>query len=410
MQGGARGCTDIDSASAIRYARRMTYKHTIFACYVGYITQAIANMFAPLLFLTFHTSFGIPMSHIGLLVTINFGTQIIVDFLSAKFVDRIGYKGAAILAHCFSAAGLILMGFLPFVIAPYAGLAVAVVLYAVGGGLCEVVISPIVEACPGDEKEAAMSLLHSFYCWGCVGVILVSTLAFHFFGIQNWRWVSVAWAIVPLANIFFFAAVPVNTLVAEDERIGVRALFAQPVFWLLVVLMICSGASEQAMSQWASAFAEAALGITKTAGDLAGPLFFSFLMGSARVFHSKVGAKHDLKTYLMLCGVLCAASYVLAVFAPHPVLSLVGCALCGLSVGAMWPGTFSLSVKACPAGGTALFAFLALAGDIGCAGGPTLVGFVSSAHGDSLKTGLLAGIVFPLLLVAGLFVLKKNKI
>ena len=380
---------------------KSAYRYTVYACYLGYVTQAIANMFAPLLFLTLHTTFGISMSRIGLLVTVNFGTQILVDFLSAHFVDKIGYKGAAMLAHVFAAAGLVLMGILPLVLPPYAGICIAVVCYAIGGGLTEVVISPIVEACPGDEKEAAMSLLHSFYCWGCVAVILLSTLAFAVFGIQNWRW-------VPLCNIVFFALVPVNTLVAEDERTPTAALFSQPVFWVLILLMICSGASEQSMSQWASAFAESALGISKTAGDLAGPCAFAVLMGISRVFHARVGARYDLTRYLGLCGALCIASYLLAIFSPQPLLSLAGCALCGLSVGAMWPGTFSLSVKACPAGGTALFAFLALAGDIGCAAGPTLVGFVSAAAGDSLKTGLLAGIAFPVLLLFGLWTLRRN--
>ena len=386
-----------------------SFKHTVIACYIAYITQAIVNIFAPLLFVTFNTSFDIPLSKISLLITINFCIQILVDLASTKLVDKIGYRTSAILAHVFSGVGLILLGNLPYMMDPFCGIVISVVLYAVGGGLAEVIISPIVEACPGDEKEAAMSLLHSFYCWGCVLVVLVSTIAFKIFGIQNWRYISMFWAIIPLANIVNFAIVPINTLVSDDEKMSFKTLFTTPIFYILIIMMLAAGASELSMSQWVSAFAEAGLKVDKTTGDLLGSCLFAVLMGSSRIIHAKVAGKVDINKYLTACAILCIFSYLIAVFSPLPLLSLAGCALCGLSVGAMWPGTFSIASKACPKGGTALFAFLALAGDLGCSAGPTITGFVSSHFGDDLHKGLLVAIIFPILLIVGIFILRKQK-
>lgn len=387
---------------------RSNYRHTIAASYIGYITQAIVNNFAPLLFLTFRSAYGIPLGKIGLLVTINFGTQLLVDFLSAKYIDKIGYRISIIAAHLFAAAGMIGLGIFPGLFKnPYTGICVAVILYAIGGGLIEVLISPIVEACPTDEKSAAMSLLHSFYCWGSVLVVLVSTGLFTLFGIDSWKMIGCLWAIVPFLNAFYFTQVPIANLTEAGESMSIGALFRSRIFWLLALLMVCSGASEQSMSQWASAFAESALHVSKTVGDLAGPCFFSILMGSARVFHAKLAQRLDLSKYMGFCAILCIVSYLLAAFSPAALLSLLGCGICGFSVGVMWPGTFSLASGKCPKGGTAMFALLALAGDTGCSLGPTVVGFVSGALNDNLKAGLLAAILFPLLLLAGLFLCKK---
>ncbi|MBQ8638308.1 MAG: MFS transporter [Lachnospiraceae bacterium] len=383
---------------------RSSFKHTIAASYIGYITQAIVNNFAPLLFLTFHNSYGISLEKIGLLVTVNFGVQLLVDLISAKYIDRIGYRRAIVAAHIFAAAGLIGLSFLPDLFSdPYPGLCMAIVLYAIGGGLIEVLISPIVEACPTDGKSAAMSLLHSFYCWGSVLVVLISTLLFAVFGTGSWKVISCFWAIVPLFNAFYFTQVPINSLSEGHETMGLRKLLTAPMFWVLALLMVCSGASELAMSQWASAFAESGLNVSKTVGDIAGPCFFAVLMGSSRVFHAKFTDRLNLSRYMGFCAILCIASYLLASLSPIPVLSLLGCGICGFSVGVMWPGTFSLASEKCPAGGTAMFALLALAGDTGCSLGPTIVGFVSGALNDNLKAGLLCAIVFPLLMLVGLW-------
>ncbi len=385
------------------------YQKTIYACFVGYVVQAIINNFVPLLFLTFESTYQIPLSRITILITFNFGIQLLVDLLSAGFVDRIGYRVSIMLAHIFSAAGLLGLAVLPEILpSAYAGLLISVTIYALGGGLLEVLVSPIVESCPTDNKEKAMSLLHSFYCWGHVGVVLLSTLFFRIFGIENWKLLTVIWMIVPVANAFVFAKTPMAPLVEEGEKgMTMADLFRSKVFWVLMLMMTCAGASEQAVSQWASTFAERGLGVTKTVGDLAGPMAFAILMGSARAFYGKFGDRIDLDRFMVGSGILCVLSYLCISLSPSPVLSLVGCAVCGLSVGIMWPGSFSKASALLRNGGTAMFALLALAGDLGCSGGPTLVGTISSMASDDLKKGILAAVIFPVLLVAGVVLSRR---
>ena len=385
------------------------YTNTIYASYVGYITQAIVNNFVPLLFLTFQSKYGISLEMLGLLVTINFGVQLFVDFIAAKVIDKIGYRIAIVAAHLFSGAGLIGLAVFPELLPPYAGIVLAIVFYAIGGGILEVLVSPIVEACPTTKKEAAMSLLHSFYCWGHVFVVLASTLFFTVAGIENWKWMAVIWAVVPFANAVYFSLVPLAPPVEEGKGMTITELFKNKTFWILFLLMICSGASEQGMSQWASAFAESGLKVSKTVGDLAGPCLFAVLMGTSRALYAKLSDKISLKAAMVGSGCLCVVCYLLAAFAPHPVLGLIGCAVCGFSVGIMWPGTFSLASGSLPAGGTAMFAFLALAGDLGCGSGPTIVGAVAERFGDDLKIGVLSAIVFPILLVIVNLLLKKKR-
>lgn len=391
---------------------RQNYRHTLNACYIGYITQAIINNFAPLLFLTFQRSFGISLAKISLLVTINFGVQLFVDFLAAHFVDRIGYRVCMVGAHLLAAAGLIGMAFLPGLMSDsYPALMVSIVLYAIGGGLLEVLVSPIVEACPTEKKEAAMSLLHSFYCWGHMGVVILSTAFFFMIGIDKWQILAVIWAVVPLANALYFMAVPIRRLAEEEEgdRASIRALSGKTVFWVLMMLMICAGASEQAVSQWASAFAESALHVSKSIGDLAGPCAFACFMGISRVVSAKFSETFSLEKIMLGSAGLCVVSYLMISLSPWPVLSLAGCALCGFAVGALWPSTFSLAMKKIPGGGTAMFALFALAGDIGCAGGPLLVGRISGVFGDDLRTGILAALVFPVLLILGVLASGRTR-
>ncbi len=387
------------------------YDKTITACFVGYIVQAVVNNFAPLLFLFFQRSYHIPLSQITLLVTFNFGVQLLVDLLSVGFVDKIGYRASMILAHVLSAAGLILLTVLPEILpAPFVGILIAVMIYAVGGGLLEVLVSPVVEACPSDNKEKAMSMLHSFYCWGHAGVVLLSTLFFYIVGIENWKILAVIWALIPAGNAVAFMKVPIAPLMEEGERgFTLKELFRIKIFWVLLIMMVCAGASEQAVSQWASTFAEKGLGISKTAGDLAGPMAFAILMGSSRLFYGKYGDRIDLDRFMIGSSILCILSYLGISLFPMPELSLIACAVCGLSVGIMWPGTFSKASATLPKGGTAMFALLALGGDVGCSGGPTLVGMVSGALGDNLKMGVLAGIVFPVMLLLGVIVCGRVK-
>ncbi len=386
-----------------------SYTHTIYASYVGYITQAIVNNLSPLLFLTFSRQFGLSLDKITLITTVNFAVQLAVDLLSAHFVDRIGYRVCIVAAHVFSAAGLVGLALLPWLIpGAYGGILISVVLYAIGGGLIEVMISPIVEACPTEKKDAAMSLLHSFYCWGHLAVILLSTLFFRLVGVDRWPVLAVLWALVPLLNAFYFSRVPLYPVSGDHGPLSISALFRQRMFWILMVVMVCAGASEQAMSQWASAFAESALGVSKTIGDLAGPCTFALLMGTARALYGKHSDKIPLRKMMTLCASLCIAAYLLSALTPIPALGLAGCALCGFSVGIFWPGTFSIAALSMPAAGTAMYAFMALAGDVGCSGGPTLVGLIASGAGGDLRPGLLAAIVFPVLIILGVRLLRRR--
>lgn len=384
------------------------YKKTLMACYLGFITQAISANYAPLLFLTFKNTYAISLDKIALIPMIFFLTQLFTDLAAIKFVDKIGYRACVVASQVLSAIGLVLMAVLPELLpVPFVGILISVILYAIGSGLIEVLISPIVEACPFDNKESMMSLLHSFYCWGTVGVILGSTIFFAIFGIEHWRILTMIWAILPFANTFNFISCPIERLVEDGEGMPVGQLLRLPLFWLLMLLMVCSGASEISMLQWASAFTEAALGVSKTIGDLAGPCMFAILMGLARIFHGKANEKLDLTKMMLICGTLCVICYLMTSFATIPILGLMGCALCGLSVGIMWPGTLSISAQKCPTGGTAMFAFLALAGDLGGSIGPSIVGVISNLAEGNLKSGLLVASIFPIVLILGLFALKK---
>lgn len=385
------------------------YKKTLFACYLGFITQAISANFAPLLFLTFKDTYGISFEMIALIPMIFFLTQLLVDLVAVKFADVIGYRTCVVASQAVSAAGLILMAFLPDIMtSPFIGILISVVLYAIGSGLVEVLLSPIVEACPFENKAGVMSLLHSFYCWGAVGVILGSTLFFAVFGTSHWQILTLIWAVVPLLNIFNFLSCPIERLVEDGDGLRIGQLLRLPLFLLMIALMICAGASELTMSQWASAFTESALGVPKTVGDLAGPCLFAVFMGLSRVFYAKKSEKLDLSKIMLICGSLCVACYLLAALSPFSIISLIGCALCGLAVGIMWPGTISISSQKCPRGGTAMFAFLALAGDLGAAIGPTVVGKIADAVGGNLKTGLLFATMFPAFMILGVFLLIKK--
>lgn len=384
------------------------YGKTLLACYLGFITQAISANFAPLLFLTFYRSYGISLDRLALISTCFFFTQLVVDFVCAKFVDRIGYRVSVVASEILSGAGLVGLAFLPDLLpSPYAGILLCTVIYAIGSGLIEVLCSPIVEACPFENKEGTMSLLHSFYCWGSVGVILGSTLFFAVFGIEHWRILACIWAIVPIYNIFNFAVCPIEALVEDGQGMTITQLFKTRIFWLLIVLMVCAGSSELAMAQWASAFAESALHVSKTMGDLAGPCGFAVFMGISRVLYGKFGEKVDLTVFMVFSGILCLGCYLLAGLADIPVLGLIGCTVCGFSVGIMWPGSISISSSVLPAGGTAMFALLALAGDLGGAAGPAIVGMVSQNAGEDLQAGVLAGIGFPLVLVISVLFLRR---
>lgn len=385
------------------------YNKTIYACFTAYIVQAIVNNFVPLLFLTLQKSYDIPLAKITMLITINFGIQLFVDLVSVSFVDKIGYRISAILAHVFCAAGFILLTILPGLFEDaFVGLLLSVVVYAVGGGLLEVLVSPIVEACPTKNKDKVMSLLHSAYCWGYVAVVLLSTLFFQFVGISHWKVLALLWTLIPIGNVIAFLKVPIAPLVEEEEnKMSLKDLVRKNTFWVLMLLMFCAGACEQAVSQWASTFAEKGLGVSKAVGDLAGPMMFAILMGTSRVIYGKYGHKLNLQRFMFLSSLLCVFSYLMISLTSSPLLGLIGCGLSGLAVGILWPGTFSIAAVTIRYGGTAMYALLALAGDLGCSGGPTFVGMVSSAFGDNLKMGILLALIFPILLILGIVLNRK---
>lgn len=388
---------------------KMNYQRTLKACYLGFITQAIAANFAPLLFLKFHADYGISLGRIALISTAFYFTQLVVDVFCARFVDKIGYRKSVVASEVVSVLGLAGLAFLPDLCAnPFAGIVACVIMYAIGSGLIEVLCSPIAEACPFDHKEAVMSLLHSFYCWGSVGVILLSSLFFTAFGIDSWRILICVWALIPLYNIFNFATCPIEHLTEDGKGMTIGQLFRKPLFWLAILLMVCAGASEMSMAQWASAYTEAALGFSKSIGDLVGPCMFAVTMGISRVIYGKYGAKINLTRYMIGSGMLCLCCYLLASLSSSPVLGLIGCIFCGFSVGIMWPGTISITSPRLPQGGTALFAFLAMAGDLGGAFGPSLVGTVTQHAGDSLQSGMLAGSIFPLVLFVSLVLFGRS--
>ena len=388
----------------------MQYKSTIRACFAGYVVQAVVNNFVPLLFLTFQSQYGIPLSQVTLLITINFALQLAVDGVSVFFIDRIGYRAAAVIAHICAALGLVGLAFLPDLLpSPFAGLLLSVLLYALGGGLLEVIVSPIVESCPSDHKAQTMSILHSFYCWGSAGVIVISTLFLKIFGASSWKILAAIWALLPLANCLVFTKVPLAPLVAEGGTgMHIGQLFRSRVFWVIMLMMLCAGASEQAVSQWASTFAEKGLGVSKAVGDLAGPTVFALLMATSRLLYGKFGAKIDLNKAMMASALLCVVSYLLIGLTNSPVLGLVGVGLCGLAVGIFWPGTFSTAAASLHGGGTAMFALMALAGDLGCSGGPTLAGAIAGAFGDNLRLGILCAVAFPALMILGILLIRRT--
>jgi len=389
--------------------KQRNYKKTLTACYLGFVTQAISANFTPLLFLTFKKSYGISLEKIALIPFVFYLTQLLVDLAATKFADKIGYRTCVVTSQLLSSAGLVLMAILPELMPiPFAGILISVVLYAIGSGLIEVLLSPIVEACPFENKDKMMSLLHSFYCWGAMGVILGSTAFFALFGIESWKILTFIWALLPLYNTFNFISCPIERLIEDGQSMSIQKLLGVPVFWLMIILMICAGASEATMSQWASAFTESALGVSKTIGDLVGPCLFAMFMGISRMLYGKMGENFNLAKTMFWCGLLCTVCYLLASLSSSSVLGLAGCALCGLAVGIMWPGTISISSQKCPRGGTAMFAFLALAGDFGATVSPAMVGRFADLSGGNLKVGLFIATIFPILLTLGLLFLNKK--
>jgi MFS family permease len=406
-----------------------TYRNTTFACYRGYITQAIINNLAPLLFIIFQTDYSISYERLGQLVLINFATQLLTDVWATKYADHFGYRKCMVVAHAFSTVGLISLGLLPqFLPSPYIGIIISVMLYAIGGGLLEVIVSPIVEALPNENKEASMSLLHSFYCWGQMAVVLISTILLWLIGRDYWFFLPILWSLFPLYNLFQFLKVPLLPLVIEGSQMRLKELFSLPTFYLALLLMVCAGASELIMSQWSSLFAEKGLMIPKLYGDILGPGLFALFMAIGRTIYGYYGDRFPIKACLFGSSILCLITYLVTVFSSNPFLSLFACSLSGLSVCLMWPGTFSLASATFPRGGTLMFGILAICGDLGCSFGPWLAGKISDYVQDTgrtltvlvnsgfdleqlgLRSGLLTGIIFPFLMGISLLIFRNKRL
>lgn len=393
---------------------------TRFACYFGYFSQAAVNLFLPLLYVTFYTIYGIPLSQIAVTGVINFCVQMAIDLSSAKLVDKVGYRASAIGAHALIIVGFVLLAFLPMVMNPFAGIIIGVVVYAIGGGLDEVIISPIIEICPAKNKKRQMGLLHSMYSFGGVFVIAVSTLFFFLAGTDNWWVMSLILTAVPFTSLLLFTfcpfsaeSVPKNEVV-EVRSFGIRELFKSFDFYIFVALILCAGASEQVIAQWVSTYAELGLGIDKEMGDIFGTMAFMLILGITRVFYSKLTDKFKVENILLVAGIIAVVAYLLASVVPNAIVNLTGCILAGVGVGALWPAVFSLASSKLPEGGTPLFSFLALGGDIGCAAGTYIIGGLTSYL--SLKMSVLCAVVFPALFIVFVCVYKirlnktKNKI
>ena len=394
---------------------KLNAKHTIRASYIGYTTQALAINFAPLLFITFEKSYNISITKISLLIAISFITQLLTDAFEAKFSSHFNTRASVIVGHLCAAIGLVSYAFLPILLPDaFWGLAIATVLGGIGGGMIEVLISPIVEACPTENKARSMIILHSFYCWGTALTILGSSLFFYFAGIENWRVLTCLWAIIPLSGAIAFAFVPIyelDSIKEQSEKSNKNRLTQSPIFWIFVAIMFCAGAAEMAMIQWASSFIEAGLGINKTVGDLLGPFAFAIFMGATRLSYALMSKRIKLSIFIAVSAAMCTLLYVGVALSPFALLSLVCCALCGMSVAVMWPGTYSLATENIRFGGVRMFALLALAGDLGCVVGPSAVGVIADAFGGDLRLSFLVSAIFPmiiLLLVPCIDLLSKH--
>ncbi|MCQ2477954.1 MAG: MFS transporter [Clostridia bacterium] len=386
----------------------MNLKQTKLACYIGYIVQAIINNFLPILFIVFQTNLDLTYEQLGRIVFINFFTQLLSDAVTPSVVKRIGYKGCAVLCHIFVTTGLIMLTVLTGIMSnTYLALIISVVVYAFGSGMIEVVISPIMELLPTENKAKNMAFLHSFYCWGQTFTVAVTTFMVLLLGYGNWRFIPLVWAIVPLFNTVLFLKV---TVIEPNEVKGSfsNRNFLSKEFICFIIFMICAGASEISMASFASVFAQNALGVSKLTGDLLGPCSFAVCMGIGRVLYGAFSDKISIKKALILNNILCVICYLTVAFTNINFLSLVFCALCGFSVSLLWPGTYSLAAKRFGGGNTVMFSIFALCGDIGCSAGPWLLGYIADVSG-SLKKGFAVCTVFPLVMILAALTLIKEK-
>ena len=388
--------------------KRYSYTHTKISCYLGYTSQAISFSIPPLFFAIFNTRLNMSLSQIAFVIFMCFIIQLIVDAVAVKYVDRIGYRKSMIAGQITAASGLLFLGILPeFMENSYLGFFIAAVFYSIGCGITEVIVSPIIEYLPTKNKAAEMSLLHSSYSWGTVIAILATSFLLVLFGRVNWFVIPVLWALIPFYNIYLCFKVPFPDTIKEHERTRIKDILLNPMFITAMIVMACAGASEHVIFQWASYFAEIGLNLPKVTGDLIGPCMFGVLSGMARLWFGKYGNKKNLSGALVISGMLCTGCYICIVFSPVPLISVIACGVCGLATGLMWPGTLSLTSQILPKGGTAMFGLLAMAGDLGISCGTWLTGTLGELY--NLKFGFTVSLIFPIILLIGLFVIFKNR-
>lgn len=388
---------------------KINYTPTKISAYVGYFVQAIVNNFLPILFVAFQDIYGIGYEKLGRLIVFNFITQMVTDILSPKIISLLGYRKTAVMCQLIAALGLTLAAVLPNVLPnAYIGIVLAVIVYAFASGLMEVIISPMIEMLPTSNKSGNMSLLHSFYCWGQAITTVGTTLLLSAFGYRGWTYIPLIWAIVPFINAFSFIRVPIVEPQPERKSDSFRVLFSDRRFRVFMLIMLCAGASEIAMAEWASVFAQNALGVSQIAGDLAGPCAFSLFMGLGRLLYAAFSEKISYRSTVIVLGLCCAVCYYIAAFASIPIFALAACALCGFTVSILWPGTISAGAVAFPRGDAVMFSVFAMCGDIGCCIGPWLLGVV--AEHFTLNIGFAVSSFFPLLMVAlAIFFIKEQR-
>ena len=383
------------------------YTQTKLASYIGYIVQAIINNFLPILFIAFQDVYALSYEKLARLIVFNFVTQMITDLITPKIVNVIGYKKASVLAHFCASLGLVMLSVLPSLMSPYLAIIISIIVYAFGSGLIEVIISPIIENLPTDNKKSNMAFLHSFYCWGQAFTIIVTTILIFVFGYRRWNFIPLIWAIVPFLNMFFFMRVPVIEPTSETKKATFSVLFKSSKFRCFMVMMFCAGACEIAMAEWASIFAQQALGISKVIGDLLGPCAFAIFMGLGRIWYAKVAEKVSFRKTLIYMSMACFLCYIVVAFCKIPFVSLMCCALCGFTVSLSWPGLYSAGAKKFPEGASVMYSVFAMCGDTGCCLGPWVLGIVADSLG--LNIGFAAASVFPIIMIVTATMSLKTK-
>ena len=367
-----------------------SYKSTIAACYIGSFVQAIIVNTTPILFIPLREQFGLTFQQMGLLVLINFISQVGCDILFSNAIDKYGFRRFVVAAHGLAVVGLVLFAASPLLFdRPFAGFVTATIIFSGSGGLLELLLSPIVNAIPTDEKAGAMSVLHSFYSWGQAAVILLTTVLLFVFGRAWWQWIILIWTLVPLFNFFFLMRVPFAPNVPEEQRQGMDKILLKPFFIAALATILCGAAAELCISQWASAYLEEAMRLPKVVGDVGGVCLFAVMMGVGRLFYGMYGKKINVSLMMLIGTVGAAACYITVALSGTAVLSLLACGLCGLCVSLLWPGTLVVASEHYPLAGAWMFAILA-AGDIGASAGPWLMGVVAEqAHRLPFLSGLL---------------------